>query len=266
MTLKFSLCSALVGILTLAPAVAKDKIFQSGKTRQGGQVVNSYSNLGSVHVKKRAKVYQGAVTNVVPDLQLNVKVVRKTIPVTVAAAAPAASPASAPVYSSGNTPLLSFAESAYQRLGQRWASYYSWDANTKKWVTNSVAVNELIEQQARAHGIDPLIIECIIRQESNFDPNATSGVGAQGLMQLMPETAADLGVTDAYDPVQNVAAGVRYFVEQYRRFGSIELALAAYNAGPGNVEAYGGIPPFAETQNYVANITGEYLSRRKRRA
>lgn len=263
MTLKFSLCSALVGILSLSPAFAKDKIFQAGKSRQGGQVVNCYTNLGSVHVKKRAKVYQGAVTNVAPDLRLNV--IRKSIPVVASAAPSYAAPASIPVYNATSTSLFSFAETAYQRLSPRWANYYSWDAENKKWNVNGLALNELIEQQAREYGIDPLIIECIIHQESNFDPNAVSGVGARGLMQLMPETAADLGVTDPYDPGQNVAAGVRYFVEQYRRFGSIELALAAYNAGPGNVEAYGGVPPFEETQNYVANIAGEYLSRRKRR-
>lgn len=267
MNLKFSLCTALIGVLSAAaPAFAKDKIFRAGSARQGGQVVNSYSNLGSVHIKKRTKIYQGAVTNVVPHVRLNV--VHRPKPVVVASSRPAT-----PAYDAGRMPVAptaytsayTFVQSANQRLQERWASYYRWDDAQKSWSPANVAIHGLIEQHAREHGIDPLIIECIIHQESNFDPQATSSVGAAGLMQLMPETASDLGVTNAYDPAQNVAAGTRYFVEQYQRFGSIELALAAYNAGPGNVEAYGGIPPFEETQTYVANIAGEYLSRRRKR-
>lgn len=267
MNLKFTLCTALVGVLTAtAPAFAKDKIFRDSSSRQGGQVVNSYSNLGSVHVKKRAKVYQGAVTNVVPHVPLNVVYKTKTVAVAYSRpAAPAYNAVSTPAAAPGYTSAFTYAQSANQRLQERWGSYYRWDDAEKRWTPSNVAINALIEQNAREYGIDPLIIECIIHQESNFDPQATSSVGAAGLMQLMPETAADLGVTNAYDPAQNVAAGTRYFVEQYRRFGSIELALAAYNAGPGNVEAYGGIPPFEETQNYVANIAGEYLSRRRKR-
>ena len=84
-------------------------------------------------------------------------------------------------------------------------------------------------------------------------------------MQLMPETATDLGCQNAYDPIQNVAAGTRYFADLYRQFGDLSLALAAYNAGPGNVSSFGGVPPYSETQNYVASIAGEYISRRKKR-
>jgi soluble lytic murein transglycosylase-like protein len=266
MNLKLAFSTALIGILTFAPAYAKDKVFKAGSSRQGGQVVNSYSNLGSVHVKKRAKVVNGAVTNVVPYLALNVVRPKRVV---VAYSAPAsggsAGGAYAAPYSGGSTEVYTYAMSANQRLQQRYASAYTWSDATRSWSPAQVAIHELIQSEAQQYGIDPLIIECIIHQESNFDPQATSHCGAAGLMQLMPETAADLGVTNSYDPAQNVAAGTRYFVDQYRRFGSIELALAAYNAGPGNVEAYGGIPPFEETQQYVANIAGEYLSRRRKR-
>lgn len=128
--------------------------------------------------------------------------------------------------------------------------------------TSSVDVREIIRAEAEKHGVDPLFVECIVRQESNFDPNATSYVGAMGLMQLMPETAADLGVQNPYDPAENVAGGVRYIAGLLAAYGGDHvMALAAYNAGPGNVEHYGGIPPFEETQNYVAKIMADYQSR-----
>ena len=84
-------------------------------------------------------------------------------------------------------------------------------------------------------------------------------------MQLMPDTAASMGVTDIHDPVQNVGAGTRYLAQQYHRYGELQLALAAYNAGPSAVDSHGGIPPYAETQNYVASITAEYVRNRRKR-
>ena len=96
-----------------------------------------------------------------------------------------------------------------------------------------------------------LLFETLIQRESGFDPKAVSPKGAKGLGQLMPGTAADLGVADPFDPIANLDGSARYLVEQLSAFGSVELALAAYNAGPGNVHKHGGVPPFAETEAYV---------------
>lgn len=119
----------------------------------------------------------------------------------------------------------------------------------------------LVHAVAARHGLDPHLVELVVWHESGFNPVAISRTGAMGLMQLMPGTAAGLGVTDPFDPVQNVSGGVRYLAAQLNRFGDVALALAAYNAGPGAVERYGGVPPYAETMNYVDSILGEYFSR-----
>ncbi|HTW83740.1 MAG TPA: lytic transglycosylase domain-containing protein [Candidatus Sulfotelmatobacter sp.] len=116
-------------------------------------------------------------------------------------------------------------------------------------------IDALVEQNASTWQVDPSLIKAVIANESGFNAAATSKVGAQGLMQLMPETAASLGVRNPYDPVQNVAGGTRYLRSLLDRFGGdSRLAVAAYNAGPEAVEKYGGVPPYAETQNYVQNV------------
>jgi hypothetical protein len=104
------------------------------------------------------------------------------------------------------------------------------------------------------HGVDPALLAAVARTESGLDPSAVSPAGAQGLMQLMPATAAGLGVADAFDPTQAVDGAARLLRGHLDRFGSVELALAAYNAGGGAVSRYGGIPPYAETQAYVRRV------------
>ncbi|MBQ3310459.1 transglycosylase SLT domain-containing protein [bacterium] len=118
----------------------------------------------------------------------------------------------------------------------------------------------MIDKVAQKHGVDEKLVRALIKQESGFNPNATSHCGAQGLMQLMPATAKSLGVKDAYNPVQNVEGGVKYLKGLLNRYnGNVILALAAYNAGPGAVDKYDGVPPYKETQNYVKSILANYL-------
>jgi soluble lytic murein transglycosylase-like protein len=112
-----------------------------------------------------------------------------------------------------------------------------------------------INAAAAGNGIDPALLKGLVSQESGFNPSARSGAGAVGLTQLMPGTAASLGVTNPLDPVQSLQGGAKYLRQQLDRFGGDEkLALAAYNAGPGAVQKYGGVPPYTETQNYVTSV------------
>jgi soluble lytic murein transglycosylase-like protein len=109
-----------------------------------------------------------------------------------------------------------------------------------------------ITAAAKKHGIDPALLAGLVKQESGFNPNAGSPAGARGLTQLMPGTAAGLGVTNVLDPIQSLDGGAKYLRQQLDAFGGdVTRALAAYNAGPGAVQRYGGVPPYAETQNYV---------------
>ena len=120
-------------------------------------------------------------------------------------------------------------------------------------------IETLIEKYAQKNNLDPDFIKAVVKQESGFNPDATSKCGAMGLMQLMPQTAKGLGVTDAYDPEQNIEGGVKYLKSMMNRFNNDpKLALAAYNAGPGAVQRYGDVPPYRETQNYVKNILASY--------
>ena len=122
---------------------------------------------------------------------------------------------------------------------------------------DSTPYDSLIDAAAQRNGVDPALLKGLIRQESNFNPTARSGAGAVGLTQLMPATAASLGVTDPTDPAQAIDGGAKYLRAQLDRFGGDPAkALAAYNAGPGAVERFGGVPPYAETQAYVQRVLG----------
>jgi soluble lytic murein transglycosylase-like protein len=117
------------------------------------------------------------------------------------------------------------------------------------------AFDQLIAEVAERHDVDPTLVKAMIKIESNFDPSAVSHAGAKGLMQLMDGTAEMLGVTDSFDPIQNVEGGVKFIKFLLGRYQNDEtLALAAYNAGPGAVDRYQGIPPYEETQKYVTRV------------
>ena len=121
-------------------------------------------------------------------------------------------------------------------------------------------IQGIISKVAQKYQVDEKLVNAVIKQESGFNPKATSHCGAMGLMQLMPNTAKELGVKDAYNPLQNIEGGVKYLSNLLKRYnGNTVLALAAYNAGPSNVDKYSGVPPFKETQNYVRNILANYL-------
>jgi soluble lytic murein transglycosylase-like protein len=116
-----------------------------------------------------------------------------------------------------------------------------------------------IEAASAKQGLDPSLVRAVVQAESGGDPSAVSPVGAEGLMQLMPETARDMGVTDPKDPAQNLAGGTRYLREMLDRFhGDLPQAIAAYNAGPHAVERHGGVPPYPETRHYVDRVLKLY--------
>ncbi len=138
--------------------------------------------------------------------------------------------------------------------------YTSQAASSAEKVTTKEQIKNIIYRAAKKHGVDEKLVNALVKQESGFNPNAKSKVGAMGLMQLMPATAKGLGVTNPMDPEQNVEGGVKYLKSMLDRYnGNIILALAAYNAGPGAVDKYDGVPPYKETQNYVKNILAMYL-------
>jgi hypothetical protein len=125
-------------------------------------------------------------------------------------------------------------------------------------VSGTSNLDDIFQRAAAAYHVPENLLKAVAKVESGYDPNAVSGSGAQGVMQLMPSTASSLGVQDPFDAEQNIMGGAKYLSQMLARYGGDpQLALAAYNAGSGNVEKYGGIPPFKETQNYVTRVMND---------
>ncbi len=230
----FVTCSALLLWSSLAVAGSADTVHRSGGYSLEGQTVNSYTNAGAEKYYRTMRASgSGTIYNVQPKPDITPRA-KSSLP--------------------GNLKIpasVSFASSVCQDLDERWVEHGG----------SRIDIAAIVEKEGKRFNLDPLLIEEVIRQESNFRPQAVSYVGAQGLMQLMPGTAAQMGVSDPNDPHQNIAGGSRYLAEQLSTFGRLDLALAAYNAGPGAVSSFGGIPPYAETQNYVARIVNAYNNR-----
>lgn len=168
---------------------------------------------------------------------------------------PAAEPATA---SGANTPALSGAKTLVVRVDPRTGRLVRSVSGPRAARLPKREIADLVEQTARKHDVDPLLVHSVIQVESDYNAQAVSPKGAQGLMQLMPGTARMLGVSDSFDPGQNIEAGVKYLKYLQDIYKDDRLALAAYNAGPGAVEKYKSIPPYAETRNYVNQVSKRY--------
>lgn len=143
-------------------------------------------------------------------------------------------------------------QSSALRLG---AASHAREAGSSATTLASIPFSNLIIPTARKHGVSPELAAAVVKAESGFNPLAQSRAGAKGLMQLMDGTARSLGLSNVFDPAQNLDGGIRFLSSLLRRYdGNTRLALAAYNAGPGAVETYGGVPPYKETTDYVARV------------
>ncbi|MBT8764005.1 lytic transglycosylase domain-containing protein [Desulfohalobiaceae bacterium Ax17] len=126
-------------------------------------------------------------------------------------------------------------------------------------------INEMIKVYSKRYGLDYDLVRAVVQVESAYKPEVESRAGAQGLMQIMPQTQEELGLKYPFDPASNLEAGVRYLRSLIDRFGDVRLALAAYNAGPSKVEKYNGIPPYAETKRYVQKVLNIYSKFKRKR-
>jgi len=154
-------------------------------------------------------------------------------------------------------------QKAYTRTNSRLSSAINNVVSTTSEgiLSCSEELNAYFKEAAATYGVDEKLLKSIACAESNFNPSATSHAGAMGIMQMMPATAAECGVTDPYNAQQSIMGGAQYIAKLLNRYdGNTTLALAAYNAGPGNVDKYNGIPPFEETQNYVQKVLNYYNS------
>ena len=159
-----------------------------------------------------------------------------------------------------NTATVKFGDLLTKPVTKVNASIYTAQAQSADRLSPRQKIQDIVSRMSKKHGVDEKLVNALIKQESGFNPNAKSKVGAMGLMQLMPSTAKGLGVTNPMDPEQNVEGGVKYLKSMLNKYnGNIILALAAYNAGPGAVDKYDGVPPYKETQNYVKSILASYL-------
>lgn len=145
-----------------------------------------------------------------------------------------------------------------EHLGNRAVAYYRLLSSPARWPNAKMpleSILELVGDTAERHGVDPCLVRAVVTYESAFQPNAVSTTGAMGLMALMPKTADELGVDDAFDPAENLDGGTRLLREHLEAFeGDVSLVLAAYNAGPTAVAKRGGVPPFRETRDYVRHV------------
>jgi len=169
------------------------------------------------------------------------------------------SPASTP--SGGGPTFESILSTVSSKQKFQGSGAVSSSAPVSTWKGDPKDFDGMIADASKTHGVDESLIRAVIRQESAFNPKATSSCGAKGMMQLMDDTAKDLGVANSYDAHQNIMGGAKYLKQLLTRFdGNQTKAIAGYNAGPGAVEKFGGLPPYPETQDYVAKVMGYYQS------
>jgi hypothetical protein len=156
--------------------------------------------------------------------------------------------------------------SAIHERPRSFALFHSWNGpENRSQIINGMPYGGIIRRAAQRHSVDELLVAAIVEAESSFNAGAVSPVGAVGLMQVMPATAATYGAGDPWNPAVNIDLGARYLSRLLNRFGGdLELALAAYNAGPGAVERYDGMPPYRETRAYVGKVLSRYVDHHQR--